>query len=412
MQLKRQTPVAVVIGDHTQGLGIVRSAAQAGAQVWVVNDKYISLARFSRYLAGYKQVPRGTLGRLLRGECAARLREALLDLPFEGSAALFGVNEDITRFIHRNRVALQARYFIPEVQFETIYDKFLFASLVPAAARITTRLCSEIDLEAVTQPEQFILKGRSGNSFREITGQKAILLSHISSSDRQRLFAQLAPDQVIIQSLIETTRPVQSVCSFAANGRLMGLFGYEKLRQHPNRFGTGTYLRSTVVEPHRPVAEQILERLNYTGISEIEFIHDPNDDAYKVIEMNPRTWKSIHFATQCGQNLVARQLSHVAGLPLSVGHEFLPDRYWVDLATDIPQMFREQKLSRYHKKLFEYTWDRHDPLPALVLWTLFPLIAVEDSLQARLLCGKPGLSIGDLPGREQADASTFANTPH
>ena len=388
-----RTPAAVVIGDHTQGLGIVRSAAEAGAEVWVVNDKCISLARFSRYLTGYKQVRRGTLSQLMWTKCASSLREALLDIPFAGSAALFGVNEDITRFIHRNRAALQARYFIPEVQFETIYDKFLFNALVPEAARIETHLCSEIDLEAREQPERYVLKGRSGNAFRQITGQKAIPLSQFSSSDRQRLFAQLAPDQVVLQAIVETTRPVQSVCSFAVNGRVMGLFGYEKLRQHPNRFGTGTYLRSACVDPLKPVTDHILKRLNYTGISEIEFICEPSEDTYRVIEMNPRPWKSIHFATQCGENLVARHLLHMAGRLTAPDDNYLKDRYWADLATDIPQMFRERRIRRYNRGFFECVWDHYDPLPALILWTLFPLIGLENLLQPRGLRGRPNLSV-------------------
>src|SRR5262245_59665873 len=155
----------VVIGDHTQGLGILRSAALAGAAVWVVNDKCLSLARFSRYLADYRQLRRGTLSRLDRTECAAHLLGVLLEIPFDGPAALFGVNEDITRFIHLNRAVLQAKYFIPDVRFESIYDKYVFNALLPEQARIDTRLCSETDFQTLDRPNRFILKGRSGNAF-------------------------------------------------------------------------------------------------------------------------------------------------------------------------------------------------------------------------------------------------------
>jgi hypothetical protein len=134
------------------------------------------------------------------------------------------------------------------------------------------------------------------------------------------------------------------------------------------------------VDQRVQVAECILKSLSFTGISEIEFIHDPESDTYRVIEMNPRTWKSVHFATQCGQNLVATYLSHVAGRLTESGNSYVKNRYWADLATDIPQMFRERKICGYHRGFFECTWDRSDPLPALVFWTLFPLIAAENSL--------------------------------
>jgi hypothetical protein len=378
-----RTGATVVIGDHTQGLGITRSAALAGSPVWVVNDKYISLARFSRYLSGYKQVRRGTLSRLAGAEYAEHLQETLLELPLEGQAALFGVNEDITQFIYGNRDSLRPKYFIPEVRFESIYDKFVFNALLPEAARLDTRLCSEIDLGALDQAHRFMLKGRSGNAFRRITGQKAIPLSQLTPNELQRLFAQLAPDQVVLQEIVETTRPVLSVCTYSVHGKVKGLFGYEKLRQHPNRFGTGTYLRSASVDGVKPVAEQVLQRLDFTGISEIEFIHDPNGDAYRIIEMNPRPWKSIHFATQCEQNLVAQHLTYLSNGRMEARDHYLTGRYWADLATDIPQMFRERKIWRYHRGFFECTWDWSDPMPALILWALFPIIALESLLSAR-----------------------------
>ena len=376
-------PTAVVVGDHTQGLGIVRSAAAHGAAVWVVNDKCISLARFSRYITGYKQLRRGTLSQLARTECAIHLREALLEIPLDGPALLFGVNEDITWFIHQNRAALRAKYFIPEVRFESIYDKFAFNTLLPEAVRLDTRLCSETDLDAVDQPQRFILKGRFANAFRQITGQKAIRLSQIAPHERKGLFANLAPDRVVLQKIVETSRPVVSVCSFSVKGDVAGYFGYEKLRQHPNRFGTGTYLRSTSVNELMRVAEQILTTLEFTGISEIEFIHDLDSGTYRVIEMNPRTWKSIHFATQCEQNLVATYLSYAANGRIESNNDYVKDRYWADMATDVPQMFRERKIWRYHRDFRDCTWDRSDPLPALILWTLFPVIALENSLCRR-----------------------------
>jgi predicted ATP-grasp superfamily ATP-dependent carboligase len=378
-----RTLATVVIGDHTQGLGIVRSAAMAGGSVWAVNDKSVSLSRFSRYLTGTRQLKRGTLNRLGREECAETLRKALLEIPFDGTAALFGVNEDIIQFIQRNRAALGARYFIPNVKFESIYDKFCFNNLLPEASRIHTFLCKEIDIDALPRPQDYILKGRSGNGFRQVTGQKAIRLSELSFSDQKRLFAKIRPDQLVVQEIIETRKPVVSACSLSINGRIVNQFGYEKLRQHPNRFGTGTYLRSSAIEAHRPVVEHILRRLDYTGISEIEFIHDPKTDSYRVIEMNPRTWKSIHFATLCGQNLVAQYVKYLENGLLEPPGGYDLGRYWADLATDVPQMLREGRLWRYHPGFFECTWSSADPLPAFVLWTMFPLMAIENLLSSR-----------------------------
>jgi D-aspartate ligase len=372
-------PAGVVIGDHTHGLGIVRSAAEAGAEVWVVNDKVIGLARFSKYLSGYKRIPRDTLRELARAEAAEALLNALLDVPVEYPATLFGVNEDITKFIHLHAEVLRAKYFVPEIPLDAIYDKHSFNSLVPKAAQIDTRLCSETDFGEINQ-DQFILKGRQGNEFRRITGEKALRLAQMKEHERAQLFERIAPKQVVVQQIVESDRPVVSVCSFSVDGQVFGLFEYEKLRQHPNRFGTGTYLRSVHAPALEPLAKRILETLRFTGVSEIEFIQDRRTGTYKAVEMNPRTWKSVHFATQCGQNLVACHMRFVTTGEATGDAQYASGRYWVDLATDIPQMFRERRLRGYRQHFFECTWNRSDPWPALALWALFPLMAVENRL--------------------------------
>jgi predicted ATP-grasp superfamily ATP-dependent carboligase len=369
-----------VIGDHTQGLSIARSAGEAGAGVWVLNDRCVSVTRFSRHVMGYRRLYRGTLEQLERPACAAYLQDTLLELPFSGRAVLFGVNEDITRFIHEKRAVLRPRYVVPEVRLDAIYDKFRFNDLVPEAARIDTWLCSEIDLDTLVEPGHFILKGRSGNAFRRITGKKAIPLNRMAPDNRNVLFAQLSRDQVLLQRFVRTTAPVVSVCTFSVSGHVKGVFGYEKLRQHPDAFGTGTYLRSVSVDALLPLAELVLKNADFTGVSEIEFIHDQKAGVHRVIEMNPRAWKSVHFATLCGENLIGRYLQHVAGGPADPAGGFEKDRHWTDLAMDLLRTMRERRIGSYSKPIFECVWDRKDPFPGVVLWTLFPLILFENRL--------------------------------
>ena len=382
--LRSTCAAAVIIGNHTQGLGVVRSAADACDSVWVVNDSALALSRFSRHLTGYRRVPAGTLRRLDEPGPAGELMRVLLDLPVERPSVLFGVDEDITAFIHRHREVLRHRYFVPDLPLEKIYDKYLFNLQLPPPARIDTHLCSETDPAKLDDPGRFIVKGRQGSEFRRITGTKALQLARLTAGDGRRLFERISSDQVIIQEVVDSERPVVSVCSLSVAGDVIGLFGYEKLRQHPSRFGTGTYLRSIDIRPLRTLTEQILGHLGFTGISEIEFIQDRRTGAHKVIEMNPRTWKSVHFATGCGQNLVARYLEFVATGEAEKDFGYTCNRYWADLATDIPEMLRRRKLWGYNRNFSECTWDKRDPGPALALWTLFPLMAAGQRLGERL----------------------------
>jgi predicted ATP-grasp superfamily ATP-dependent carboligase len=379
------TPATVIIGNHTQGLGILRSAAAAGGKVWVVNDKSVSLTRFSKYLTGYKRIPRGTLGNLGHDDADEALLEALLELPVEYPSLLCGVDEDIVAFIDRFRRRLAHKYAIPEVRLDTIVDKYLFNALLPESLRIWTRLCSEVDIRQEREPQRYILKGRQGTAFRRITNRKAVPLARLTREKRRRLFSQLRPQDVVIQEIVGTDRPVASLCSFSISGRMSAVFAYEKLRQHPQDFGTGTFLRSITPDVLRPLAAEIVSRTGFTGISEIEFVFDRRTNTYKAVEMNPRTWKSVHFATLCGQNLVARYLMYLANGREITNVEYAryaPNRYWTDLATDIPELIRERRLPRYPRGTFECTWSRSDPMPAVVLWTLLPLIGAEEQLAA------------------------------
>lgn len=178
------------------------------------------------------------------------------------------------------------------------------------------------------------------------------------------------------------------MCSFCIDGQIEGSFQYEKLRQHPDRFGTGTYLRSASVDGVQSIASHVVRSLRFTGISEIEFIHDSASGTYKVIEMNPRTWKSAHFATQCGTNLVDAWLSYVASGERKSFSACLPNRHWADLATDLPQMIRDRKLGRYHRGFYECSWEAADPLPGLALWTLFPMMVLEQLWNSMFLAAE------------------------
>lgn len=376
----RHTPPIVIMGDHTQGLGIVRSAAVMGGEIWVVNDKHISLARFSRYLTRYKRLPRGTLASLDQPEQSERLLRTLLELPVAYPSLLFGVNEDLSHFMQQHAEVLKRQYVIPSGLVERIYDKYLFNLVLAPEAGIPTRLCSEVRLEDVEEPEKFILKGRQGSVFRKLTGYKAVRLDQFIRRGGERIFAKLAQDQIILQEIVCTDRPVLSICSFSVEGKQRGTFAYEKLRQHPQDFGTGTYLRSVDSDALKGMVDVLLERWRYTGISEIEFIYDCRIGRYRVIEMNPRAWKSVHFASQCGENLIAKYMEYVKTGLAALGSHYARGRYWVDLATDLPQSIRMMKWEGYDSGTFECTWDRNDPWPAVALWTLSPLIALENAI--------------------------------
>jgi len=374
---EKDAPSLVIIGNHTQGLGIIHSAEGSKFPIFVVNDEFFSSSRFSRFLSHYIKIPQGTIKNLARTTKNVELTKILLKLPLSYPSILMGINEDIINYIYCNKNELSKKYFIPDNPYNLIFNKYEFNCLLEDENKVPTYLFKDINNELL-HSENHILKSRVGNKLRNLFDEKAIKLNRISQKDLESINNNFNENELIIQEIINSRHPVKSSCAFSIDGKIYGLFQYEKLRQHPNQFGTGTYLRSLFDKKILDISQNILTKLRYTGISEIEFILDERDNNYKVIEMNPRTWKSINFATQCGQNLVEKFIRFVQKNEIELTIDYKTDYYWVDLFTDIPQMFREKRIFTYsRKKLFECMFSINDPLPFLSTIIFSPYLLIK-----------------------------------
>lgn len=364
----------VILGNHTQGLGIVRSARNSRIPIYVVNDLIFSSSRYSKYISSYFKIPKNTIRNLAKSDKNEELVRTLLKLPVKYPSLIMGINEDIVRFIDTNREELSVKYFIHQNPYNIIFDKYEFNNILKEENRIPTCILTDFNINQKNLND-YILKSRTGNKLKNLTGEKALLLSEVKESFKEKIFSTFTNDELIVQKVIRSSHPVKSSCAFSIDGEIFSLFQYEKIRQHPNQFGTGTYLRSIFDNEIFEIAKDLLKSLNYTGISEVEFVLDDSDKVYKIIEMNPRTWKSIHFSSVCEQNMVDKYIKFVQGKKLIPSLNYNTDFFWVDLFTDIPQMLREKKLFKYNNQnLFECTWDKSDPLPFLNTIFLSPFI--------------------------------------
>jgi predicted ATP-grasp superfamily ATP-dependent carboligase len=223
-----------------------------------------------------------------------------------------------------------------------------------------------------------VCKGRIGNKFRNTLSRKGILISNQQAFERFKnsIKGLLEDTDVVIQERLDNNKEVISCCGFAIDGKVYRKFQYVKLRQHPNEFGTGTFLKSIKNDEIFELSKVLIKHFNYTGIYEIEYIRDA-EGKYFVIELNPRTWKSIDFATRCGQNLCAIHYDFMKNqIVPKVNYEYALDRTWADLGTDIPIIFRNRLWGNigYTRDTFHCVLDHRDPLPFIMEVLLAPLI--------------------------------------
>ena len=373
---------SLIIGNHTQGSGSCAASPTDDHPV-MLWDRIISLSRFSRYLHGYHRVKPGTMQNIYQTASETTLLSAIERLVPEGSRwPVFTVHDDLVLFLHRHRERLCGRLLFPRNDIPGIIDKFRFSQSLKGIGIDTpeTHLLSDFSPKYLDSGRQFVAKGRLGNRFRNISNCKGKIIRNLQ--DIKNLIAYIGSTvchrEVIVQEKIGTNEKVLSCCGLAVEGKILRSFQYVKLRQHPDQFGTGSLLQSIQRRALLEKASLITEHFAFTGIFEIEFI-ETADGRLSVIEMNPRTWKSIHFAALCGQNMC--RLYHdflVHGMRPQENHAYETDRGWVDIITDLPQAVRKGGLKgvRYRPGTFHCVMDAKDPLPFMAEILLIPFLAL------------------------------------
>ena len=373
----------LVVGNHTQGLGIVRSLGRNGIKPHVLYDKHVSLARFSRYCSSFNLTRHGSLGRVYRNDVRDIVQRAMLSLvPEKEKWVLFGVSEDIINFFYARQDALRSKFLFPENDIADITDKYVFARRTKRAGVQSpdTYLLSEFDSRQLIK-NRFVAKGRTGNKFRNIGNIKGLTVADAADLARIRQYVKgrVGENEVILQQLVESDSNIHSCCGFSVDGELLVVFIYEKVRQAPDQFGTGTFSISRNVSEIREKAQAIIAELNYTGIFEIEFLKDKFSRCFVAIEMNPRTWKSIDLSTACNKNLCLNYYHYLREGKIPTLSLNVPDgKQWAHLAVDFVHMLKNGGTRfGYSKDIVFCDLSMDDPLPFAAQVFLLPLIKLE-----------------------------------
>ena len=100
-------------------------------------------------------------------------------------------------------------------------------------------------------------------------------------------------EEYVFQEFIEGERNVFGAFFLFNNGKLESWNGHNRIRTYPVKGGVSVFSKETKNDILCEIGENILKKLNWSGIAMIEFMYDKKDNEYKVIEINPRLWGSI-----------------------------------------------------------------------------------------------------------------------
>jgi predicted ATP-grasp superfamily ATP-dependent carboligase len=247
---------------------------------------------------------------------------------------------------------------------EKIYDK---GNLLAVAKKVNvpfpkTQFFHSSDELLSTEIEFPVLtKGRTGLTFYKSLKKKAFLANNADELKEQlKLISGKIPlNQTFTQELIpfDGKNKTISFTGFCVEGEIKTHWSGVKLREHPIQFGTATFTQSVSVKELFDQSKKILSELNYSGICEVEFLFDPRDKQYKLIEINARSWLWVGLAKKCGVNYAKILYDFVNNKPIDYPKSYKLGEYWINPITDfiyswIGIIKGKVKMKDYFKTLF------------------------------------------------------------
>lgn len=326
-------PGAIIIEGHIQGLSNTRSLGEAGIPVYVT-DVHNCIARYSRYCSRFFICPD------FRSEAFI---DFLIDLALSYNLkdwVLIPSNDHIVYSIAANKHNLEKYYKIITPGLPIIYQIYDKLNLISVAHK------TEVPHPLTYTQDTFnhdtypvLIKGRKGLTFYKTFGKKAFKV--YDKDDYEKCFEKIrklyAGDGVFIQELIRNNGKNKAIsfAAFAVEGDIRCYWMGIKHREHPVEFGTGTFAQSIYVEDCLKYSTILLKELAYTGVCEIEYMLDPKDNHYKLIEINARTWLWVGLAKACGIDFAKMIYNFANDLPFAYPTNYKTNIKWRNSFTDI-----------------------------------------------------------------------------
>ena len=379
-------PGALVIVGSFQSLGILRSLAGHGVRTYLI-DWDLCVGRFSRCTNRFSICPPA----IDEARFLQFLRELAVRENLKGW--LIYANDDRTvGVLSRHKKELEELYRIPVPDWEitkAAIDKRQTYRLAEQAGIPFPRTFypgSVDELKKLDIDFPAIIKPAIRDYFYDKARKKAVRVD-----DREQLLQEyrkaanlIDRSEIMIQELIPGAADnLYSFGSLYSHGRVLGKVVARRTRQHPAEFGRVTTHAETVHIPElEDKATRFLDAMRYQGISEVEFMWDPRDEKYKLIEINARFWSWHSLAIAAGVDLPYLLYRDMLGDGVQID-DFEDGVHWLRLLVDLPtsavQVAKRKMSIRAYlkswkgKKTFS-AFRLQDPLPVLAEILMVPYI--------------------------------------
>jgi predicted ATP-grasp superfamily ATP-dependent carboligase len=386
--LKKNRPPVIIVGNHVQSLGIIRSLGRMGICIYLLNEKHFCISRFSKYVKFIKSP-------LIENEKV--FIDFLINIgkneKTKGSI-LIPTNDKAICLIAKNKVELELHFIVPTPSWDIVklsIDKRLAHSTALKCNIETPKTFfpnNETGLMKILDLLEYpvIIKPAMVHKFYKKAKVKALLAD--SESELLLLYKHVSkiidPEEIMIQELIPGgPELLYTFGSFFKNGNPLAVWTGRKIRQKPMDFGDCTLAESVFEQKVIEMGSKFLKEVDYYGISEVEIKMDPRDGKFKFIEMNPRTWLWHSLAIRTGVDFPSILYDDINGEKLDKVASFEEHVKFIHFYTDLYvsiKLILNRKLSvkdyissiKGKKEFAVFSFE--DPMPFIAETLLLPYL--------------------------------------
>lgn len=380
---------AIITGGDFQGLGVLRTLAKKDIPIILLDSDHC-IGRYSRYKKTFLTTP------------PPSQEESYLDFLMnltrkeETRGWIIFPNSDETVYIlSKYKNILSEYYRIPTPDWNVIrkvYDKKETYQLAEKYGIPIPKTYYSNSLEELLELDlQFpvVIKPSIRDHFYSKIKIKAFRVNnkHELIKTYRKVNSIITFSEILVQDFIPGgPSRLYSFCPFFKAGKVVTSIVARRTRQHPMDFGHASTFAELVDLPElHEISEKFLSLIDYYGIAEVEFMEDPRDGKFKLIEVNPRVWGWHTLAIAAGVDFPYLLYQDQLGEKMEIRFP-KSNLKWIRLTTDTPTVLLEiikgkMKIRDYYhsmkgKKEFAI-FSLDDPLPFFAEIVMLPYLWIK-----------------------------------
>lgn len=294
--------IFVTDGLLRKTLSVTRSLGKEGHEVIVGERTALQMSAFSKYCKKHVVYPSPKEQPVQYHEWLLRfLQSEAIDvyIPMDDSSMELAI-------AYHEELATRCSVLLPpKTSYQLASDKYLATKLAQEAGiDVPKTFCpesiEEVNIVAPSVTYPVVIKPRISSGSRGITivhTHEELVEAYYSVSKRY--------DRPMIQEYIPPGERYDVCLIYNKQHEQKASFIQKELRHFPMPMGPSTLLESAHDSGLERIALQLMDKLPWVGVVEVEFMKDPRDGLMKFMEINTRFWNSLELSVQSGINYPA-----------------------------------------------------------------------------------------------------------